>query len=556
MTVDVSKLEKIEDEVGNVLGYVQGDNVIDEDGSVIGEIDADGDAVFHETEEVLEDIAASTASYTQDEDGADYNLMQVVDNYIEALHGRGLALMDPPEYPSDAVLTAIKDEKVKETQQMLRDLMDGLMNEIDFNDLNTISNFGRDRSDEMMKLSLEILDSEDAEGNISKKYTEAKQHVEAIKNDDFFSQVAGLADRQAGKAVDFVKKNPGKTAAAGAAGVGALIVGAPIAIGGAALAYVGSKFWKKKEENAQDELRKEANNLAKELKRMRERGDKAFAALEESAEAMHERHSNSKRAIAALLLQHRRTCVFLSAAKEIERRIEVDILPVIKTAYNEAVKAGGPSEDLKAQLETMANAHEAITFRVNSLQTAYATSVAEAQRQRNLQIALAKTDMKIKDHLTETKSQWTFRLGQSIETLRTLSIIEAVDDMDKLSDEMVVAGSDMDQVTGALVKRSSERAAVDPALVAEALAKTAKTAELLASSGAGKQKADRALLAGAVRDLNATAEKARNTRLLPPTSRPKTAEQDNGKPEQPRLGKPAPATNGARRVKRAGPKPE
>lgn len=549
--IDVSKLEKIEDDLGNVLGYVKDETVIDDKGEVIGEIDENGDAVFHETEEVAQEIAQTETYESASEPGT---LMETVDEYINVLHSRGLALMDPPAYPSDEIIAAIKDPATKETQQLLQQLLDGLINEIDFNDLDTISNFGRGRTDEMMNLAIEILENEDMDGSLTSKYNDAKKEVEKIKNDDFFGQVASLADRQAGKAVDFVKNNPGKAAAVGAAGLGALVVGPLVAAGGAAAAFVGSKLWKRKQENQEDELRREAHNLAKELKNMRARGDKAFGALEESAQQIHERHDNSKRAVATLLLGHRRTCVFLSAAREVERRIEQEILPVIKAEYQK-----NQTEELKAQLEIMTNALEAVGFRVNSLQTAYATSVGEAQRQRNMQRALAMTDMKIKDHLTETRAQWTFRLSQSIETLRTLAIIETVDDMDKLSDEMVEAGSDMDQVTGALVKRSAERAAVDPKLVAQALERTADTAKLLASTGAGKQKADRALLTGAVKHLNDTAEEARKQRLLPPSAkgaagqRP-AAEQDNG--GTPRLAKPGAApAGGVRRVKRA-PKPE
>lgn len=550
--INLDDLEQVKDENDNVLGYVHENEILDEDGNVVGEINADGDAEFYETEEeTVEEPTAEADDADAEDEAVD---MDVVDDYINVLHDRGFQLMDIPEYPSDAVLEALQnagDEDIYDTQAILRELMDGLKDQIDLENLDTIVEFGQNRSSEVLELSEDIIEAGEEETFFSTQIDSLKDEASKLANDDLFSRVSNFADGAAGKTVDYIKDNPGKAAAVGGAGALALITGPFIAAGAGAAALFGGKYFKKKKEQAEDPLRLEAAALSDELKKMKKDGERAFADLEKAADQLDIIRDNAKKMIETGLLEHRRTSLFAGVMVEVERIVTQELLPQLQAqAKEEEAQNGEISDNLSAQIDKVNAANTAIQMRLKSLTVAHARGVIDASSERARLGALARVDMKIKDHLTETRQQWKKNIAQSVETLRFTSVLKAADELDNLSDNMQTAKDDMQDVQARLVNRTTSRAAVDDKLLIESLQKTKKTNLLLGGKGSAESQASRKLLKAAVKDLNESDDAERKKKLLPPSEksrRTKASEQDNKKPK-------LAAPKKKRVVKRSGPK--
>ena len=564
--INLDDLEQVKDEGGNVLGYIHEDEVLNEDYAVIGGINADGDVELFEAEEFspeeaeaeAEDEAEDEAEYTADADGDGAIDMDVVDNYIDVLHQRGMELMDPATYPSDEFLELVKktDEEEHGTQEILREIMDGLKDQIDIKDLDTIKSFGKGRSVEIDELADARIEAGKKESFFSTEVDSLRKHAEKLKDDDIFSKVKNFADSAAGNAVDFVKENPGKAAAGAGVGALALITGPFIAAGAGAAALFGGKLFKNKKNQAEDSLRLEAAALADELKKMEKDGVKAFEKLEEAEAQLGTVPENEKLKIAKGLKAHRRTSLYLGVMSEVERRVIDEVLPGLKAkAEEEKVQTGDISDDTSATIDLVNAAIGVISGKVESLNVSHARGVIMASRARARLGSLARVDMKISDHLTETRLQWKQNIADSYDSLRFSAILEAADDMDQLSDNMQIASDDMEMVNAKLLNRTTGRAAVDPKLLIESLKTTKATNLLLEGKSTADSKASRLLLNAAVKDLNETDDQAREKKLLPPSNKlkkakSKTSEQDNKGPKKLK----GPQVRKTRVIKRNGPK--
>jgi hypothetical protein len=491
------------------------------------------DVAEYETQEVAQ--TAEEDDY--EEDVSDNVTIEEIDQMIEFLHDRGLPMEDLIDYPKEVVdIDNLPDHLVDEdgnpTEEfintpeygytMYRMMLDQVMDIIaprlvDANgdyvydsegvperstkkllkdDFAILYTFDKESMSALMEVVEESKKRKDIDVTFDGLMDSLDELTTAMTDKDqgLMARLSRASEKVNVKEwVQYVKDNPGRSATVGAATLGGLVVAGPLGAGAAGAAAAGGgsildRFRRKKEE---DPIILEMLALKKQLELIEKQAPKVYSKLDESIAVIDDLRAQNVKKKKALLITHRRCCVYLSAGEALLEILDNKIVP----EYEKAAAESPDSYSAQRKFEEIVSARDALNSRLANINAAIAEGKIILSNNENWSSTLRKFKQKMNEHQA-SQPILEIQLMNARDILKTTNMAELTIALDRLRDSVLEINSEMGEKTATVAIEAGKRTTTSLKALENSAASGGRTrAQLEASAGAsGTAKQRRALL--------------------------------------------------------------
>ena len=410
------------------------------------------------------------------------------------------------------------------TQEEQAEHLDPRIARLDHKNSETIMSYGKESLLELGQVSAGMSKEIEKQDAFITKFQGISESIVEMDFQGLQEQFSGV-QKNAAKAVNFVKKNPGKAAATG----GALVVAGPLAAAAAAGAAFGIPWAKKKaEQRKMPEYEREAEQFVESLRGKIAKTTEIFDDLEEANENASNIMAGVNTLMGVRVTAHKAVTFDIIAAIEVRRRWEDDLLPKL-----EAKQADDYTDERFVEIEDTKNSIRLLDRRITDMISSRALGKQSFIELNNMKNLMQEAKISINGHLEISKPTFEALVAQAGLQLMSQAVAKTLAETGRLGDSLVIQSVELSERTTQMIADQSGRGAVGADTVIEAMQRTTANIEkqtlAIAQQGEAARESQLKLLQASQENtekLNKSFGQAASLALSAP-EKPAAEEQDN-----------------------------
>jgi len=277
-----------------------------------------------------------------------------------------------------------------------------------------------------------------------------------------------------------------------------------------------------------DPLLKEIQELKEDIKPLKAESAKAYSSLEQAHDAIDELRADNLEIKKAWLVTHRRFCVYMAAATEIESRLENEIVP----AAQAKMESNPGSYSYQREYEELVESQKVLKNKLTDMSARMANGKVEVDASNVWASTLKQLKQKMSTHLSE-KPILDMQLMRAENALNSSNMAELVMALDELRGKVFAINTDAATTNAQIASKAASTTTISFEALESASRKTGEARALIDGSSRGKTAAQRRQLLTSVSNAGKEGERAGRKKLL-------IADEKAGRTPQPTARKPRP----------------